>query len=867
MIINARKPRSFPEKYKAIILAVLLAAATFGIYYQIIRHGFINFDDDLYVTTNVVVQKGISPEGLQYAFTLTDNKRSYWHPLTWLSHMLDCQLFGLNAGMHHLTSLLLHISSSLLLFFVFYLMTGAYLPGAIIASLFAIHPLSVDSVAWIAERKNVLSTFFWMLTMLAYIAYTRKPDTGKYLIVCVIFTMGLLSKPFLVTLPFVLLMIDFWPLNRARMFTTMAGSNSFPRTTIRKLVLEKVPLLALSVAVILISSHTLKLIGGYITRDHRPMSLRIENAVVAYTKYVGKIIWPDKLAVYYPFPASIPLWQVIGASLVLIIASLLVISVLKSRPWFALGWFWFLGTLFPMIGLVQGGLYPEMADRWVYVPQIGIFIMIAWPVASMINSNTILGKLSTTLSLFLLIVLGVVTWHQTGHWQDSYTLFTRAMEVTGPNAIVHRNLGQHQVMEKDYTGAVEHFQKSIELNPNRGEVHNNLGLALLAQKETQAALHHYRKAIQLRPRAPSAYVQAGKILMDKGNLPEAIQLFRQALAIEPKGVLALHNLGYCLAESGDFKSGEKEVLKAMALAPDKGEGFYNAGAFYGKFKMEDKAQHYLEKALAHHPKHTDANYNLGIIAAGRNNNRSAENYFLTALAATPDHVPARNNLGLLYSKTGRFKAAVAQFEKALEIAPDDTLVRFNLADALLQAGQVVAASEQFGLIIEIDADHSGAVAGQQQANQYLALVDAEIARTADLLRFDPESPVLLVTMGDLHLNRGDHDHGIEYYRRALAIYPDQPGILTKIAAAFSRTGNYLAAISYFEKIINLAPEKPEGYYNVACMYSRLNEIEKADQWLKLSLGKGYDKWRNIETDADLHNYRKSAAYDQLLKTR
>ena len=337
MHAKTRQDETSLFQYKTILFAVLLAAITFGIYSRVITFDFINFDDDNYITTNAVVQKGLSSEGLKYAFSITDKQRVYWHPLTWLSHMMDCQLFGLNAGMHHLSSIVLHILNSVLLFLVFRQMTGTFLQSALIAALFAFHPLSVDSAAWISERKNVLSTFFWMLTMLAYGVYARKPGTGRYLLILVVFNLGLLAKPMLVTLPFVLLIMDFWPMNRMRLLTEKSEPGRFPGTSVPKLIWEKAPLLMFSLIAVLISSHSLKILGVYLTAAQRLMSIRIENAIVSYVKYIGKIIWPGNLAVFYPFPTSIPLWQVIGASILLVSVSALVVSQLKSRPWFAVG--------------------------------------------------------------------------------------------------------------------------------------------------------------------------------------------------------------------------------------------------------------------------------------------------------------------------------------------------------------------------------------------------------------------------------------------------------------------------------------------------------------------------------------------------
>lgn len=849
------------------MFVALLAVITFGIYARVVGYDFINFDDDNYVTGNAMVQQGFSPEGLKYAFSITATKRAYWHPLTWLSHMLDCQLFGLNAGLHHLINLLLHMLNSLLLFFVFRLMSGTFLPSALVALCFALHPLSVDSVAWISERKNVLSTLFWMLTMLAYIPYSRRPGVFNYLIVFFVFTLGLLAKPMLVTLPCVLLLMDFWPLGRVRAFQVTAGNRTFSQITVAKLLLEKVPLIAASLTAILISSHSLKVMGVFLNTAQVPMLIRIENAIVSYVKYLVKIIWPANLAPFYPFPVSIPAWQVFSATGVLAAISAMVIIQLKKRPWLAVGWFWFLGTLFPVSGLVQGGLWPEMADRWAYIPQIGIFIIVAWPISRMIGSGTTQGNVTAVTVGALLTILSAVTWVQIGHWKNSTTLFSHALAVTGPNAIVHRNLGQALLEKKDYDGAIAHYRKSTEFNSLRPEVHANLAAALLAKDKPQAALKHYKASIKLRPHEPSYYVKAGLILIGAGKSREALALFNKAVSLEPEDIVARYNRGYCLADTGNFESGEQEVLKTLVLAPESAETYYNIGAFYGKFQRPDKAARYLKKALARNPDHAAANFNLGIIAVGQNETKSAELFFIAAVTTRHEHIDARNNLGLLYAKTGRPFKAIEQFQKALETDPGDVLVRFNLADTLMQAGSIAAASTQYAQILKVDPHHEGARIGYQETSQFLSSIDAELKHAEDLLRFDPESPALLERMGDLYVRRGDVETGLDYYRKMQSLYPNYLRAVNKTAAAFSKIEKYADAIVHFKRAIALAPKKPEGYFNVACMYSRLDKTDQALAWLKHAVDRGYNKWEQVKTDPDLENLRNDPAFQAFMTGR
>jgi len=859
-----RRIKEFLFTYKTRLFVVLLTALTIGVYAQVVGFDFTNFDDDNYVSNNSVVKKGLSLEGLKYAFSITKEKRAYWHPLTWLSHMVDCQVFGLNAGMHHMSNVLLHILNSLLLFFVFKFMSGAFLPSALIALLFALHPLSVDSVAWIAERKNVLSTLFWLLTMLAYIHYSQKPGKGRYLLFFFVFILGLLAKPMLVTLPCALLLMDFWPMNRMGLLPVDDSGPRFSKTSLPKLIVEKVPFLIVSFLAIFISSHSLKVLGVYVATLRVPMSLRIENAIVSYVKYVGKIIWPANLSVYYPFPASIPTWQVLFAAMLLFAISALVIWQIRTRPWLSIGWFWFLGTLFPVSGLIQGGLWPEMADRWAYVPQIGIFIMIAWPISFLINTATTPGKVTTIATGTALLIMYVTTWTQIGYWKNSKVLFYHAMAVTGENSIAHRNLGNAFHQEKDYDKAIEHFRKGIKINPRYPDNHLHLGDALLAKKANAEAIYHYKKAAELNPKDAYSLVQVGALLKDEGNPRQAIEYLNKALAIDPEDVWARHNLGLALAATGDFKAAEKEVLKALSMEENKSEGLYSVGAFYGKYDKQDQAREYLERALQENPEHQEANYNLGIIAVDQNRIEDAEQYFLTTLNTNPKHIDALNNLGLLYAKTGRPGKAIKQYKEALEIDPKDSLVRFNLADTMLMINEATEAIGQFTKILEIEPDHEGARLGLTEIQRQLDRIDSEIARTDIMLAVDPEDPTLLVSLGDLYLDRGDPRKALEYYLKLHKLLPKHPGVLGKSAATYARLAEYEKALAFFKDIVTVVPEKPEGYYNVACMYSRLNKTDQALEWLRQAIDRGYKKLEKLEYDEDLENVRNAPGFKGLM---
>jgi len=498
--------KSFYIKRIDILICIFLVFITFCLYAQVKDHSFITYDDDLYVTKNFHVQNGLTGENIAWAFSFNDV--FYWHPLTWLSHMLDCQLYGLNAGMHHLTNLILHIINSLFLFLVFKRMTGATWRSAFVAVLFALHPINVESVAWVAERKNVLSSFFWLLTMLAYVHYTKRPTFYRYLPVFLFFVLGLFSKPMLSTLPFLFLLIDYWPLGRVEfgklcinkdgkidkfIFLTQKGSHPF------SLILEKIPLLLLSSVSILVSSASLHRFGSVISYDSIPMALRIENALVSYVKYIKNVFWPNNLAVIYPYPDMIPLWQSVSAGLLLLLITAVSVWKIRNKPYFIVGWLWYVGTLIPVIGLVQAGFWPAMADRWAYMPIIGMFIVIVW------GMNDLLKEWRYKEIVFALVAGIVLSFfimsssQQVRYWKSSVMLYKHALDVTEGNHLIHNNLGNIYYRERKTAEAVYHYNEALRINPENALAHNNLGGAMIQAGKIERAIFHFQEALRIKP--------------------------------------------------------------------------------------------------------------------------------------------------------------------------------------------------------------------------------------------------------------------------------------------------------------------------------------------------------------------------------
>jgi tetratricopeptide (TPR) repeat protein len=512
----------------------LLTWIVFG---QTLRHDFVNYDDPRYVYQNTKITSGLNISSVAWAFTHIHSEN--WHPLTTITHMLDCQLYGLKAGWHHFTNVLLHTIAVLLLFVALQQMTGALSRSAFVAALFAIHPLHVESVAWVAERKDVLSAVFFMLTLLAYIRYARAPSAWRYLTVAFAFALGLMSKPMVVTLPFVLLLLDYWPLRRITDRRSDVGRH------LLKLVLEKIPLIALSVV-----SSTVTFLaqrGAIGWTEQLPMLARINNAMVTYVIYVRQMLWPANLAVFYTHPENrLPSWEISLALVVLIGITMAAVILRKDTPYFITGWLWYLGMLVPVIGLVQVG-WQGHADRYTYLPQIGLYIAATWAAADLTASW---HHQRIFLSAAALLVIGALTWTawiQTSYWRDSETLFSHALAVTGKNDVAENNLGIVFLEKGKLDQAISMLQAAIDLRPENGPAHNNLAKALLQKGRLDQAMVHYRKFMEIEPQNVEARNILGTALIQQKHVREAIDQWTEALAIQPENGNAASNLAWVFA--------------------------------------------------------------------------------------------------------------------------------------------------------------------------------------------------------------------------------------------------------------------------------------------------------------------------------
>ena len=568
-------PGNFP-----LLLGVGLTIITVVLYWPVGTHDFLNYDDDIYVTSNPHVQVGLHWNTAKWA--ATSFRASNWHPLTWMSHALDCEMFGLAAGRHHQVNLLLHVMAVLLLFWVLQRATGYAGRSAMVAALFALHPMNVESVAWIAERKNLLSMIFFLLALGAYDWYARRPATGRYLTVIGLYALGLMAKPQVITLPFVLILWDYWPLNRTHLLAAGTGNSQYQKTSWLKLLLEKLPLMLLSAAsavITIIAQYE----SGSMTGPHwEPLTIRAENALVAYVRYLGKAFWPSDLTILYPHPgSSLQMWHAVASLLLLVAVTGLVISVRNRRPYLLVGWFWFLGTLVPMIGIVQVGVQ-AMADRYAYLPFVGLFIMVCWQISEWVERSNVHLIWRWAASVTVLLALAVVARRQLDRWADNNLLWwkvvaaeTRALQ-SNPNSWVNEdvlghaflklgeideamphfqaaatinpndadsnvNLGAYEQRHDDLSGAIKYYQKVIattQSSPrqnaqNRGQAFSNIGYAFRNLKQYPAARESFEQAVQLNPDDARSWLGLGLMAQKASDLPTAIQAYRQALGIEP----------------------------------------------------------------------------------------------------------------------------------------------------------------------------------------------------------------------------------------------------------------------------------------------------------------------------------------------
>jgi tetratricopeptide (TPR) repeat protein len=662
-----------------IILALLVT--TVLVYAPVREYAFVNYDDPSYVAANPHVPNGLTADGLRWA--LTSFEDGNWFPMTWMSHMLDVEFFGLDSGAHHVTNVVLHVGSTLLLFGLLLTMTGARWPSALVAFIFAVHPQHVEPVAWIAGRKDVLNGIFWMVTIWAYVWYARRATWARYAVVIVTFALGLMTKATIVTLPVVLLLLDVWPLTRL----VRSGGEPSPVSTgraprtMRQLVLEKLPLLALAGGTALVAYTSRTSAGAVSSLDVIPLATRIANALVSYVGYLGDMIWPAGLAVFYPHPLSVPLWQFGPALVVLAIVSGAVYRMRHARPYLIVGWLWYVLTLLPVSGLVQLGPQAR-ADRFMYIPSIGIAVMMAWGLAELWTRRDTWRRAVVGVTVAACAVLMLLTSRQVQTWRDSTTLFQHAVEVTAGNYVAHNNLGLAMRERGQVDDAISHYESAIAINPRHASAHNNLGEVLLALGRPGEAVPRLEQARRLQPERRDVQINLGNAYSSLGRIDEAVAQYRDVVRRWPEVPQGHSGLGIALAGQGRYDEAATALADAVRLAPDYADGHFNLGLVLTSLGRVEEAASEFAEVVRLQPTQPDAHFNLAnaLAAAGRYD--EAVIAYTTAIRLRPDYARAYGNLGTTLVLMGDLEGAIARFQEALVIDPSAVEIQQNLDYAL-----------------------------------------------------------------------------------------------------------------------------------------------------------------------------------------
>jgi Flp pilus assembly protein TadD len=719
-----RSPFRLTANTTRLLLCVGLVVALVIVYAQVYSFDFFSDDDPQYITQNPDVRSGLSWHGLWWA--CTTEWAGNWLPLTWLSFQTDCQLWGLAAGPFHITSLLFHAANSVLLFLVFQRMTGAIGRSALVAGLFALHPLHVESVAWIAERKDVLSGFFWILALGAYVRFAEKPTIQRYLVVGVLVLLAFLSKTMSLTLPFVLLLLDFWPLARTPWNRSETGSlRRFPW---RHLILEKLPFLALAIvpAVLIFQAQTH--FAAMASLSVVPLSLRIENCLISYVRYIGLFLYPSNLSYYYPYAVWKP-FVAIGAGLILIAISALVVWRVKTEPYLLVGWLWFVGVLFPVNGLVQVGIH-AMNDHYTYLPSIGLGIMVAWGGYDLMKKLP--GWLAPTLATAVLVVCAGLTARQVSFWQNGLTLYEHELAInkfsffadhyiawsivgqgrddvalaggapdlpkTASLDYLYESLGNIYLIERnDFIKAAGAFEEAIRLQPGNAKAHASLGVVYDNLGRSDDARAEDDTAIELDPHLDTPHYNLGNLDLEGKNLDQAVTEYRIAEKLLPDYAATHSNLGSALYQLGRLDEAETEVRLALDLDPSLVEARFNLGNILLRKNSFAPAVDVFTKLIEEQPNDPEAYFDRALALTRLGRFSEAEEDYRTVLNLNPNSAAAYNGLGNLLGHENKPADAIAQFEQALRISPDFAVAHYNLALTLKNLGRLSEAQKEFDL--------------------------------------------------------------------------------------------------------------------------------------------------------------------------
>lgn len=591
-------------------ICLFLVLCTLSVFWQVKDFDFVNYDDDLYVFENSLVKEGVTLKGIYWSFQTTQGGN--WHPLTWFSHMMDVEMYGLSPGRHHLTNVFFHTINTLLIFLIFRRMTGKDWQSGVVAILFAIHPFHVESVAWVSERKDCLSAFFGMLTIWAYFRFADQQSIKRYLVVLFFFALGLMAKPMLVSLPFVLLLLDFWPIRRFCFEKTEGIRKN--RRTILSLLGEKLPLFFFSLVTGVVTYFAQQQSGAVRSLEVYSLPTRMANALVSYVLYLKKMIWPFDLAVPYPHPGMVPIWKSATAFLVLMTITFIVIKSWRRHPYLVVGWLWYIGTLIPVIGIVQVGSQ-AMADRYIYLPSVGLFIIISWGGAELALKWRVGKRILVAITASIFMILIITTWFQIRYWKNSITLLRHAIDVTENNYVAYNNLGVSLAEKNRLTEAIHYYSEGLKINPHYIKLHNNLGDAFLRMGRIDEAIRHFEKALQIKPAYAKALLNMGNALLAQDKPDDAIHYFNAALKMRPDDSTAHNNLGNALQRQGRLDEAMQHYRAAMRISPKDAVVYNNLGVVFMRKGDIEGAISQFRKALLIQSEYEEAKNNLKIAFA------------------------------------------------------------------------------------------------------------------------------------------------------------------------------------------------------------------------------------------------------------
>jgi tetratricopeptide (TPR) repeat protein len=665
---------------RALPVCSLLIVTTFFVFWAARSFDFVNYDDQDYVTANPHVQSGLSWSNLKWAFT--SGHASNWHPLTWLSHQLDRELLGVNPGPQHLVNVVFHALNAGLLFLVLRQLSGAHWRSALVSALFALHPLRAESVAWISERKDMLSAFFLFLTLGAYGRYAApkelqtKPQNRLfwYGVSLACFALGLMCKPMVVTTPFLLLLLDYWPLGRL-------NDANFRSQTIR-LIVEKIPFFLLT-ATSCVITYFVQRSGGAISTS-LPFGDRAANALVSYIRYIVKTIWPHNLSVLYPHPGQWPAWEVAVAAILLTTLTVGALLQIRRRPYLLVGWFWFLGGLVPVIGVVQVGIQ-SMADRYTYLPSIGLFVIFSWALGEAVERRPLLRPTAVAAASLAIGICGLLCFHQIQFWRDSQTLFQRAVDVTSNNYLAYNNLGYFLWGRGQPEQAKENYIKSIAINPLYPDALNNLGFALAGEGKYGEAIRYYLAALRVSPGQSEIHNNLGNSYSELGHLNEAIEQYGIVLSQKPDHADANNNLGIALAMQGKFEQALEHFDAAIRSRPGYASAHSNRGNTLAALHRVADAVVEYQVSLRLNPQDAQAHNNLGNALMEQGKVEEAIREYAEALRLKGDNPETHSNMAIALKRMNRREEAVSHLEQALRLNPANTEARKQLD--LLSPGQ------------------------------------------------------------------------------------------------------------------------------------------------------------------------------------